>query len=80
MSSMTYWNVAGNVRDRIATLHGVAEEMYVALESNDDPGEVAEFLGGIEKDLLALALDISPNVAALKKIAKAMSEVPGVTS
>jgi hypothetical protein len=80
MSSMTYWNVAETVRDGLNEIAADGVEMFSCLESNDSPGEVAEALADIEKQLTKLAGQISPNVVALRKVAKALDEVPGVSA
>jgi hypothetical protein len=77
-SSVDYWNVSETVRDGLCELADHAKEMHEALEANDDPGELAGFLEDIEKEATRLIAQIGPNVSALRKIAKAMDDLPGV--
>ena len=76
--SMTYWNAAEAVRDELKDIAVDGENMFGNLESNDDPGELAEALSDIEKRLSKLAAKIGLNVPALRKVGKALDDVPGV--
>jgi hypothetical protein len=78
MSSMSYWNTASAVRDELVEIKVMADEMYSDLESNDDPGDLADDLADIEKRMAKLVAQIGPNVPALRKTAKALAEIPGV--
>ena len=77
-TSMDYWNVVTAVQSHLNNLAATGNEMHSALESNDDPGEAAEFLADIEKRLTDLAAQVGPNVPALRKLAKALDDVPGI--
>ena len=78
MTSMTYWNVADNVRGRLNQLAEQGVEMYGNLEADDNPGEMADSLAVIAKELSTLLGEVEPNVAALRRVAKAHAEIPGV--
>lgn len=77
--SMTYWNTAEKVRDTLADISIDGANMYGNLESSDDPAELAEALADIEKRLTKLAGQIAANVPALRKVGKALDDVPGVS-
>lgn len=78
MSSMTYWNVASAVKAELEGLAAVGDEMYSALETSDDPSEIADFLSSIEPRLNKLSAAIKENIPALRKVAKALDDVPGI--
>lgn len=76
--SMDYWNIASTVQERLNALSATGNEMYAAMESNDDPAELAETLAGIETRLSDLAKQIASNVPVLHKVAKALNDLPGI--
>jgi hypothetical protein len=75
---MTYWNVSENVRDALRELAAAGEEMHGNLEADDDPGAVAEALADILKRLEKLAAQVTVNIGPLRKVAKAMDDLPGI--
>lgn len=77
-ASTDYWHVASGVQAELNALSGLGDDMYGNLEADDDPGAIAEALADIEKRLLKLATQIGPNVSALRKVAKAMDDIPGI--
>jgi hypothetical protein len=78
-TSVSYWNVSETVRDALNDLAADGVNMHIALENTDDPGELAVTLDSIHRGLLQLAEDIKPNIAPLRKVAKALDEIPGMS-
>lgn len=79
-TSTSYWNIGSHVRDELDALSQAGSDAYAALETNDDPGELAEALSGILKNLEKLAGEIVENVGPLRKVAQALDALPGVKS
>jgi YbbR domain-containing protein len=77
---MTYWNVVTVTKDTLDEIAQCGADMLSNMESNDDPGDAAEELADIDKRLTKLSAQIGPNVVALRKVAKALADVPGVRS
>lgn len=77
-TSIDYWNISTKVKDEAQSISNIADEMHAALEASDDPGEMVDFLIDIEKRLTKLAAQIGPNIPALRKVAKALDDLPGV--
>jgi GTP1/Obg family GTP-binding protein len=77
-SSTDYWNVASQVSEELSALSNIASDAYSALESSDDPGELADALQEIQTRLDKLSGQIGSNIAPLRKTAKALDEIPGI--
>ena len=77
-TSSTYWNVVLNVQTELNALSGLGDDAQSALESHDDPTMSADSLAEIEKRLTKLVGQLGPNIVALRKVGKALSEIPGV--
>ena len=76
--SVKYWSVAETVKHELDALSCAGTDMFSDLESNDSPVEVADALVDIEKRLAKPAGQISANVPGLRKIQKALDDLPGV--
>ena len=77
-TSSDYWNIASVVSEELAALSRSAVDAYNALESSDDPGELADALQEIQTRLDKLSVQIGPNIGPLRKVAKALEEIPGI--
>jgi hypothetical protein len=77
-ASTDYWNVASRVSEELSALSALGGDAYSALESSDDPGELADALQEIQTRLDKLSGQIGPNIAPLRKTAKALDEIPGI--
>jgi GTP1/Obg family GTP-binding protein len=77
-SSTDYWNVGSRVAEELTALSNIASDAYSALETSDDPGELADALQEIQTRLDKLSGQIGSNIAPLRKTAKALDEIPGI--
>jgi len=75
-SSSSYWSFAVDVKNELEVVFEEAKESYNSLESNDDPGELADDLSDILKRLNNLSARIAPAIAPLKKTAAALDSIP----
>lgn len=77
-ASTDYWNVASEVQSELTALAALGNEAHGNLEEDDDPGALADSLQEIKTRLDKLSAQIGPNIAPLRKVAKALAEIPGV--
>lgn len=77
-ASTDYWNVANEVQTELKALSALGDDAYGNLEADDDPGVLADALQEIKRRLDKLSGQIGPNITPLRKVAKALDDVPGI--
>ena len=76
-ASSDYWHVVSGVQSELQALAALGDGAYNGLEAEDDPGVVADSFQEIKKRLDKLSEQIGANIVPLRKIAKALDDLPG---
>ena len=77
-ASTDYWGVASEVQAELKALSALGDDAYGELETSDSSGDLANDLQEIKKRLDKLSAQIGPNIAPLRKVGKALSDIPGI--
>ncbi len=79
-TSSSFWHATEGVKDDLADIASLGADMYGALESNDDPGEVADALCVIQARIGAVQTRIANTIPAMQDVAKAFDAVAAIKS
>ncbi len=77
-ASTDYWGVASGVQSELQALAALGDGAMADLEGDDDPGQLADGLQEIKTRLAKLIAQVDANIGPLRKVAKAMDDIPGV--
>jgi hypothetical protein len=79
-TSNSFWAATEGVRDELAAIAALGADAYVALESNDDPEEVADLMQGILDKVDAMSGRLCVTIPLMRDVAKAFDAMAAVKS
>ena len=79
-TSVSFWNAAESVREELKAIAALGVDAYAALESNDDPEEVADLLQGILDKVDAMSGRLCVVIPLMRDVGKAYDAIAAVKS